>query len=651
VDRLSLERGYFRRPSGAAVYLIGANFWPKKSGPWMYREPWDADGIQRDLSELAQLGANVVRTFCFLPDFLPSPDAIDTTALQRLEMLVELAAQQELWSVPTFLVGHMSGENWAPDWSLGRDWYTDAGLLRASELLVQAVVTRFSGDARIAAYLVTNEWPLFAGVATPANGFAWAERMCAAVRGADPHALVSLGDGSWDMMAGEQTGLPTPALKETIDFVGPHFYPKETDSLRHSGFAAFAMRMLQPFGLPVLLEEFGCSSDQTTDENAAHYYRTVLWSAFGAGNCGSLFWNSHDFACEDKPPYDHHPYELHFGVLRTDGSPKPQAEEVRRFARVMRGHDPDEWQPQAAEALIGRCSYYTTAFPFDWGWTKKQLNNLYLQAYVTASLAGLNAAFVDLTSLEACPATKLLLLPCLQQITTEDVAQLYRFADGGGTVYLSCGGEPWFPGLADFIGAKPNIRYGLVEPPAGVPINLRLTSEGAAFTRAAAGERELGFSVRGAERLAAPLRCSPLDATVLALDNRDDPALLLRPLGKGRVVFLTYPLEYYALNGLEGNADNPLWKVYAMVAKIGGVRPPISTGVPDVQCFVRRAVRKPPRQRILLVNHAWRDVQANLTDGEGRPVRGLSDVESGEQAASANVRLGPKAVRIFERTL
>jgi len=575
-----------------------------------------------------------------LPDFLQSPDVVDGEALRRLEMLVELSAQHDLWSIPTFLVGHMSGENWAPEWSRARDWYTDAKLLQASELLIETVVARFSGDARIAAYLVTNEWPLFAGTATPINGISWAERMCSAVRRADPQAIVSLGDGAWDMMAGEQTGLPTPALTETIDFLGPHFYPKETDSLRHSGFAAFAMSMLQPFGLPVLLEEFGCSSDQTTDENAAHYYRTVLWSAFGAGNCGSLFWNSHDFACSHKPPYDHHPYELHFGVVRTDGSLKPQAEEVRRFARGIGRHDMDEWEPEHADGLIGRCSYYTTAFPFDWGWTKKQLNSLYLQAYVTAGLAGLNVGFTDLASLAELRGTRLLFLPCLQQITTEDVAQLYRFADVGGTVYLSYGGEPWFPHLGEFIGAEPAIRYGLVEPPAGDAVTLRFASIG-----------EQRFAVRGPERLAAPLRCSPREATVLALDDQDQPAVLLRRLGKGQVVFVAYPLEQYALNGMEGNADNTLWKVYKMVAELARVRPAITTSAPTVQCFVWRALHGPERERILLVNHAWHDVQVKLSSGDGQPVGVLTDVETQDGADGEDLRLPRKGVRFFERRL
>ena len=107
-----------------------------------------------------------------------------------------------------------------------------------------------------------------------------------------------------------------------MDFVGPHFYPKETDSLRHAAFAGFAMKMLKPLDRPVLLEEFGCSSDQADDDFAAGYYRTTLWSAFGAGNCGTLIWNSHDFTLETAP---------HIRITRTNST-------LASFARTDRAN-------------------------------------------------------------------------------------------------------------------------------------------------------------------------------------------------------------------------------------------------------------------------------------------------------------------------
>ena len=84
VRRLRIRDGCFCDEAGTPVYLIGANFWPKASGPWMYRDPWDLTAVTSDLRELAALGANIVRLFCFLPDFMPTPQTVSQQPVERL---------------------------------------------------------------------------------------------------------------------------------------------------------------------------------------------------------------------------------------------------------------------------------------------------------------------------------------------------------------------------------------------------------------------------------------------------------------------------------------------------------------------------------------------------------------------------------------
>ena len=645
VERLRLERGFFRMPAGDPVYLLGANYWPQKHGPWMYREPWAEPEISAEFKQLAALGCNVVRVFCFTPDFLPSPESVEQTALDRLESLVALAAEQDLWSIPTFLVGHMSGENWEPAWSAGRNWYTDETVLSACELLIRTIVQRFAGDARIAAWLMTNEWPLFAGNALEKDALAWATRLCAVVRELDKDAALSLGDGAWDLIGGQYAALPARALSGLIDFFGPHFYPKESDAMRHSAFAGFAMRMTGTMPKPVLLEEFGCSSDQAADEYGADYYRTVLWSAFGSGNCGTLFWNSHDFPLEQRPPYSHHPYELHFGVIRTDGSLKPQAAEVARFSQFTKAHRSDEWQLELPRAAIARSEYYQETFPFDWGWSKPQLRDLYLQAYTCAIMGGVDIGFVDLP-LGVTADIRLLLLPCVQQVTTNDTTQLERFVRAGGAAYISYGGEPWFPNLGRFIGAQPQIRYGLVEGPRDArladKVTLRFVSDFGGLVKGSVVQVPLPT----ADRRSAPLRCSPLDASVVAVDETGEPSLFLRQLGNGHVIFMTYPLEYLALHGLESNAHNGTWKIYRALAEKYDAVASNRALHPCVQSFVWRSARNPEARRLLLVNHAWNELSTKLS-GE---LAGLRDLETGEPSDCDAIALPRKGVRVLEFT-
>jgi Cellulase (glycosyl hydrolase family 5) len=647
VQRLRVKDGFFRDETGTPIYLVGANFWPKRTGPWMYRDPWDAAAIGADLRELASLGANAVRLFCFVPDFMPTPDAVAAQPLNRLEESVGLAAAAGLWSIPTFLVGHMSGENWTPDWGKGRDWYTDPLALQASELLVRTIARRFAGDARIAAWLLTNEWPLYAGRTSDEHGLRWAKRLSSALREADPSGAVSLGDGAWDVIGGERSGLPSRELLGIIDFYGPHFYPKSDDALRQSAFASFAMRMLQPLGAPVLLEEFGCSSDQADDRFAADYYRTTLWSAFGAGNCGALFWNSHDFTVADRLPYAHHPYELHFGVLRVDGSRKPQADEVARFATFARRHDATEWEPVDPAVAIGRSTYYLTEFPFDWGWPRPVQRDLLLQTYASLLRAGLDTSFIDLGATKRA-APKVLFLSCLQALTTQDSAWLTRFVNDGGTLYLSLGGEPWYPQLGELIGARPLIRYGLYDA-APACVELRFVGS---FGDLQAGAT-LGFDVHGEPRRSAPLRCEAREASVLAVDADGHPALLDRRLGSGRVFFMAYPLEYYALGAHDANASDEVWRLHRAIARETGVlaldsRSPL-VELPAgsmVQRFVWRSTRSPERRRLLIVNHGWEAEEIALSTSSA-----LTDAETGISIKGRRLQLEAKAVRVVDLTI
>jgi endo-1,4-beta-mannosidase len=640
MERLRLERGFFRTADGKAVYLIGANFWPKKSGPFMYRDPWDAPAVALDLDELAALGANCARLFCFWPDFMPTAGAVSADALARLDQMIGMCAKRGMWSIPTLFVGHMSGENWDPPWRAGRDLYTDEAMLEGQEVLARSVAAKYKEDPRIAAWLVTNEWPLYAGETSDERGITWTQRICAALRAADPDRAVSLGDGAWDLVWGQSTGLPAPRLTSFVDFLGPHFYPKETDSLRHSLVAPFAMRMCAPLGRPVLLEEFGCSSDQADDDDAADYYRTTLYAAFGAANCGALAWNSHDFELQYRRPYSHHPYELHFGLIRTDGTRKPQAQVFAEFAKFASTFDVDDWQPVPAVAAIVRTAYFFQQFPFDWGWSKSEQRDLFLQTYALCVKAGVSPGVVDLQEQPAAidspdirpldtPA-KLVIVPCLQQITTQNAAQLGAFVEAGGTAYVSYGGEPWHPSLADFIGTKPRIRYGLVEAPKNSRIELRLTSD---FGGLQKGE-SIALRARGNERRCAMLRCDPKEAEVVAVDSAGQPCLLKRRVGKGQVVFCAYPVEYYLLQGIDANEGDETWRIYRAIFAHAGL-PLKLPWTPGVQRFEWTSRSKSGQRRLLFVNHG-RQVATIQETPAGKatqiPAKGIRVVDVNERA-------------------
>ena len=98
------------------------------------------------------------------------------------------------------------------------------------------------------------------------------------------------------------------------------------DPVRQSMAAALACELSGSFGRPVVLEEFGLSSDFASDENAAHYYRQVLHTSLIAGAKGWLAWNNCDYDdLRDQDPYRHHPFEMHFGLTDQNGQTETAA--------------------------------------------------------------------------------------------------------------------------------------------------------------------------------------------------------------------------------------------------------------------------------------------------------------------------------------
>ena len=107
---------------------VGVNFWSSAGGPRMWAR-YDGDVVRAELAALAQLGLNVTRSFCYWPDFVPTPEALDEEVMERFVDFLDLHVEQGLSTIPTFIVGHMSGENWDPAWRGGRDLYRDVWLV------------------------------------------------------------------------------------------------------------------------------------------------------------------------------------------------------------------------------------------------------------------------------------------------------------------------------------------------------------------------------------------------------------------------------------------------------------------------------------------------------------------------------------------
>lgn len=563
---------------------------------------YDPAVVRAELATLAEHGLNVTRSFCFWPDFVPEPRVLDEDAAAHFADFLDASEEVGLGTIPTFLVGHMSGENWDPAWRGGRDLYRDVELVAEEAWFAAEIARRFGAHPAVAGWLVSNEMPLYGGSATSDEITAWAHLLVQAVRAGGATQPVSLGDGAWGVeVSGIDNGYSLRALAPLVDFVGPHVYPMQDDPVRQSLAAAFACELAGSFGRPVVLEEFGASSDFASDEHIAGYYRQVLATTLLAGARGWLAWCNADFddlAGED--PYRHHPFELHFGLTDRRGAAKPQLEALAEFAGLVRGLGPDGWERIAGDVAIVVPEHLEGSIPFTTPAYRTDLRDDLFQAYVAAREADLPVALVR--ERDGIPsAARLYLAPCAKLLTAPGVEQLGELAHGGATVYLSffAGSTPsqrgpWLPWLDELFGVRHGLRYGLVDPIVEDVVAFELL---APLGKLPAGER-LSFDVPDDEGARAYLPVEPDGADVVAVDGHGRPALLRHRVGGGAAYLCTYPLEHMAARTPRVNPEDT-WRLYSALADAADVPRPVR--VEDPRILAGR-LRTGGGERALLVN-------------------------------------------------
>jgi len=629
-------------PGGAPVSWLGANFWSRTGGPLMWRN-YDGGTVSEELRVLRDHGMSMTRSFFYWPDFMPEPDRIDEDMAARFADFLDRHVTAGMTTVPTFIVGHMSGENWDPAWRGDRNLYSDVWLVGRQAWFAGEMVRRFARHPAVCGWLVSNEMPIYGGKDTPHEVVAaWAQIIRDAVRAAGGHQPFSLGDGAWGIeTSGLENGFRLADIAPLCDFLGPHCYPTGNDRIREHYAAAWKCELAGTFGRPVVLEEFGLSSDHASGENAAHYYRQVLHNSLLAGATGWIAWNNTDFELTSQDPYRHHAFELHFGLTDADGTPKPQLSEVKAFAEVLRATDAVHCHRAPAGAALVVPSYLDTDYPFTDPDHRPYLEETLAQAYVSARLADLPVALAREADGIGGDA-ELYLLPAAKQLLATTPARLERLASGGACVYLSYSAGttsfhrgPSYAGLNEAFGVEHELSYGLVNPIDDEEVTLTVTRD---FGTLAAGTR-LTFRAAGNGNSRAFLPVRPAGAEVIAVDGHGRPALLERKTGAGSLVLCTYPIEHMAAVTPRVNPDATV-ALYEALAVHAGVRRPVVVDDPRVAADV--LVHDNGNQFAWLVSHAAEPVTVKP---ELSPGLSLATLEG--EAAGDSVTLPAFGVGVF----
>ena len=564
---------------------------------------YNAAIAREELSTLAAHGCTITRSFCFWPDFVPEVERLDEDVLARFTDFLDAHVEVGMGTIPTFVVGHMSGENWDPVWRGDRDLYRDPWLVAQQAWFANQIAARYGQHPAVVGWLLSNEMPLYGGPASEEVVTAWARSLVQAVRSTGASQPISTGDGAWGVeVSGRDNGYSLRALAPLVDFFGPHSYPMLDDVVRQALAPALACELAGSFGRPVVLEEFGVSSDFAADEHAAQYYRQVLHTSLLAGARGWIAWNNCDYDdLRAEDPYRHHVFEMHFGLTDRAGRPKPQLRVVSEFAGLVRELHGSGWERVAGDAALVVPEHFERVLPFTHDAYRYDIGVDLLQAYVTAREADLPVELVrerDGLPGNAC----LYLVPSAKLLTAPGLEQLRDHATAGATVYASyfAGSTanqrgPWLTWLDEIFGIRHRLRYGLVDPieePGEVVLE---------FVRGF-GDVEAGtllrFHVAGETSARSYLPVEPAGAEVVAVDGHGRPALLRHRLGAGSTVFCTYPLEHMAARTPRANPE-ATWRIYSALAVVAGVARPVR--VDDPRVLVGR-LRSANSQTVLFVN-------------------------------------------------
>jgi endo-1,4-beta-mannosidase len=585
---------------------------------------YDPALVAEELTVLHEHGLTMTRSFFYWPDFMPEPDRVDEQLVDRFADFLDRHVDAGMTTVPTFIVGHMSGENWDPAWRGGRDLYSDVWLVARQAWFAGEMVRRFRDHPAVAGWLVSNEMPIYGGPTNRETVTSWAQLIRDAVRAAGGHQPFSLGDGAWGLeVSGNDNGFSVSDIAGLVDFLGPHVYRMEDDQVRQHYAAAWVCELAGTFGKPVVLEEFGVSSDFVSDANAAHYYRQVLHNTLLAGATGWIGWNNTDYDdLVDQPPYQHHAFEMHFGLTDSQGAPKPQLIEMKKFADLLTEVDFFHCQRADTDAVLVVPSYLDTLYPFTVAEDRTYVHTTLRQSYVSARLADLPLAL----SRESDGLTedgKLYVLPSVKQLLGPTWLKLERLAEAGASVYVSYspgahGNQrgPWYANLNRLFGVEHQLRYGLVDPVEDDEVTFTFTKP---FGTLAEGAR-LTFPAAGTKDSRVYLPVVPTDAEVLAVDGHGRPALLRRRIGGGSAILCTYPLEHMASVTPRTNPEAGQ-ALYTALAAFAGVHRQVTVDDPRVASDT--LVHEDGRQFVWLVSQSDEELAVKPALATGLTLAGL----------------------------
>lgn len=321
---------------------FGVNYVPSQKW-WYCWNDFRSDDIARDLDAITQLGADHIRIFLLWPYFQPNWGWISDCHLDRLEKLMELAAERCLDVCPAMLTGWLSGSPFRPVFDRPDAFYIDKEIQGSVDLYFQVCARRLNGHANFLGFDLGNELNCCWKPATLAEGDAWMERMLDLCETLSPQAVH--GNGVDHLPWFQPHSFSPEKLAKRQSLIPLHCWIGFTGALRRSGALDRACTHLAPAmatlarayagepDKPIWLQEFGASSEWVEENLIPAFLENAVHAAVAGGICRLTWWCSHDISREFKFPS----MEYELGLISTQNKLKPSGFAFQEMARQYGG--------------------------------------------------------------------------------------------------------------------------------------------------------------------------------------------------------------------------------------------------------------------------------------------------------------------------
>ena len=543
-------------------FAVGCNYWASHAGTRMWAD-WQPDAVKEDLRRLRQGGLQVLRVFPLWPDFqpltllrtgwepvefrhgeIPLPDdaggraGMSPIMMERFGEFLNLLSEQGFVCIVGLLTGWMSGRLFVPPALEGLNVLSDPAALRWQVRFVSHFVGTFRDHPAIAAWDLGNECNCM-GPASREQAYAWTALITNTIRAADATRPVISGmhslspNGNWSPF--DQGELTDVLTTHPYPVFTPHCDQDPVNTIRTILHSTAESRLYADLGYkPCLCEEIGLLGPLlASDRIAADFARAAMFSLWANGCHGFLWWCASDQTHLEHAPYDWCAVERELGLLRVDGRAKPVLKAMLAFRQMLDGMPFRALPLRTREAVCILTEEQDT-----WGAA--------YSTFILAKQAGFDLEFQHASQpLRDAP---FYLLPCLtghRMISRRRMQDLLAKVKAGATLYISLdSGLP--DGFEAMTGLEPQTRQ----------------KGRAAGDIAFAGVAGLdAIPNRGTFKV----NFRPTRVSVFGREPDGNPAFTAAPLGKGRVYFLSVPLEMTLAQtpgAFHAGSTPPYWRLY-----------------------------------------------------------------------------------------